>query len=158
MGVDASHRNTGVVVADFFPDGKIKDIVHSETIKTKKVDGVLNEVENVKNIIGRVNELKDSYAVISSCCEIAHFGQSFASSRNVGITWAIALGTKSEPYTEKQVRAMFKGQDKKPAKEMAFDFAVNNHPFLISKITDMDDHQVDALCTVFYHFKKINRI
>lgn len=151
LGIDASHRNTGVVVLEVFPSGKtIKDIVYADTLKTKKIAGALNEYEQVKSVVDAINLIKFQHSIYCSACEIAHFGRNFSSARNVGITWGVAIGTKSEAYTENQVRSMFPG--KESAKERALAWVLANNFHLSKKVLAMDDHQVDAVCVAIYHY------
>lgn len=150
LGIDASHRNTGVVVIEVFPTGlAIKDIVLAETLTTKKVAGVLNEYAQVQQVVKTINALKFGHSIYSSACEVAHSGRSFASSRNVGITWGISIGTQSAAYTEMQVRSMFPGKGN--AKDRALEWTLQHNFHLTKKLLAMDDHQIDAVCVAIYH-------
>lgn len=152
MGIDASHRNTGVVILTVLPASKrILDIVYADTLKTKKVEGVLNEYDQVESVITRLNTLKFQHSTYMSVCEIAHFGRSFGSSRSVGITWGISIATKSVAYTENQIRSMFPAYGGKGAKQRALEWFMHNNLHLAEKIGAMDDHQVDAACAAIYH-------
>lgn len=159
LGIDASHRNTGLCILEFISGSqKLKDIAYTHTCKTKIVDGVLNEIANVKRIIDHTNLIKSHHAVYQSACEVAHSGRSFASSRNVGITWGICLATNSEPYTSHQVRAMFLDKSKQYAKDKALAYLIKGNFTLTTKIYNMNDHEVDAACVAIYHARKLGII
>ena len=157
LGIDASHRNTGIVVLELLPSAKsILNILYSKTLKTQKIQGVLPEYSQVKSVIEEINHAKFLHGVYTSVCEIAHFGQNFGSARNVGITWGISIATGSIPYTENQVRSMFprKKGDKREIKELASEWLLSHNFIHTEKILEMDDHQVDACCVAIYHHLK----
>lgn len=155
LGIDASHRNTGVVILEVLPNSKsITRIEFCQTFKTKKVDGVLPEYDQLQSVIAEINHQKFLHGVYCSTCEIAHFGQNFASARNVGITWGISIATKSVAYTENQVRSMFEKDKTKTGKEKALAWLLEHNFHLSKLILAMDDHQVDACAVAMYHHLK----
>lgn len=150
LGIDASHRNTGVVIVDTIPGSQtVQSILFAKTFRTTKARGVLKEYDNLKELIDKINQAKQYYAAFISVCEIAHSGVNFGSARNVGITWAISMMTNSTPYLEKQVRTMFPGDGY--AKDRALAWCLKNNFHLIKELQKMDDHQVDALCVAIHH-------
>jgi Holliday junction resolvasome RuvABC endonuclease subunit len=155
MGIDASHRNTGVVILSVLPASKrILSIDMAETFTTKKTIGVLPEYAQVKDVIDRIIHEKFIHGVYTSVVEVAHFGQNFGSARNVGITWGIGIATKSEPYTENQVRSMFPKDKTKTGKEKALEWLLNHNLHLTEQLLAMDDHQIDATAVAMYHHLK----
>jgi len=158
MGIDASHRNTGVCVAEVMDTGSrfmIKRFLAYHTYRTKKRANTKLEVADMRVVIDRIKADKLQHAVWVSATEIAHSGRSFASSRNVGITWAICLGTDSIPYLSHEVRAMFQDSSKEYAKEKALKYLLS-HNFLISQeVSQMNDHEVDAACVALFHLTRI---
>lgn len=155
LGIDASHRNTGVVVLYVIPKSKsISRIEFAKTFTTQKVQGVLPEYDQLKTVIDEIIHQKFLHGVYCSVCEIAHFGQNFGSARNVGITWGISIATKSVAYTENQVRSMFPKDKTKTGKERALDWLLNQNFHLTTQLLDMDNHQIDACAVAMYHHIK----
>lgn len=152
MGIDASHRNTGVVVLELIPaTAVIQRICVAQTLSTKKVTGVLAEYEQVDQVIKEINSIKFQHGGIESACEIAYSGRSFASSRNVGISWGISMGTRSIAYLPKDVKKMFGAIDGDGAKEKALAWLLSKNFHLSAVLMAMTDHEIDAICVAIKH-------
>lgn len=160
MGIDASHRNTGVCVLKAVDQGHrwvVENIIFFTTFETSKRAKSTQELEDIRSVVRNINSFKALYAVWLSACEIAHSGKNFGSSRNVGITWGIAIGTDSHAYTQHEVRAMFKDKSKDGPKEKALRFLTKHNLSISHQVNRMNDHEVDAACVAIYHLNQLKK-
>jgi Holliday junction resolvasome RuvABC endonuclease subunit len=158
MGIDAAHRNTGVCIMEVMDTGErwlIKRLLTYHTYTTVPRANTIQELEDIRRIVNGINRDKALYTVWQSACEIAHSGKNFKSSRNVGITWGLAIGTNSTAYTQHEVRAMFKDRSKAHAKDKALKWLIGHNFSISHEVARMNDHEVDAACVAMLHLTKV---